>query len=84
MFPQDVEDKVEKTFPNPIYKWAIQEARGVLEKGKKKSVVLPVEKVHNLLVKVSIVSAGSESHASWKIHGHKCIHWPKHSCINSY
>ncbi|XP_043192883.1 son of sevenless homolog 2-like isoform X2 [Amphibalanus amphitrite] len=48
---QDVEDKVEKTFPNPINKWAIKEARGVLEKGKKKSVELPVEKVHNLLVK---------------------------------
>ena len=52
IFPQDVEEKVEKTFPNAINKWAIQEARSMLEKGKKKSVVLPVEKVHNLLVKV--------------------------------
>ena len=51
---QDVEEKVEKTFPNAINKWAIQEARCVLEKGKKRSVVLPVEKVHNLLVKVGI------------------------------
>ena len=53
---QDVEDKVEKTFPNPINRWAIREARSVLElKGKKKSVVLPVEKVHNLLVKVQMI-----------------------------
>ena len=51
---QDVEEKVEKTFPNAINKWAIQDARSVLEKGKKRSVVLPVEKVHNLLVKVGI------------------------------
>ena len=35
--------------------WTIQEAQGALEKGKKNTLVLPVEKVHNLLVKVSII-----------------------------
>ncbi|ESO85451.1 hypothetical protein LOTGIDRAFT_210797 [Lottia gigantea] len=55
---QDIEDRVQKTFPDPIDKWAIQEAKGALEKyvqtkGKKGSnnnqSSLPVDKVHPLL-----------------------------------
>nr|XP_022906385.1 protein son of sevenless isoform X2 [Onthophagus taurus] len=47
---QDVENKVQNTFPNPINQWALKDAQEALEKGKKKSV-LPVDKIHNLLQK---------------------------------
>lgn len=51
---QDMIDQVSKTFPNPIDKWAMQEAQQALEKKKKdkkgeKGVTLPAEKVHPLL-----------------------------------
>lgn len=46
----EIEDKVSKTFPSPIDKWALTEAQTALEKGKKKSqLVLPVDKVHSML-----------------------------------
>ena len=53
----DVEDRVQKTFPHPIDKWAIKDAQNALDKGKKKAtLVLPIDKIHPLLVRVSLLS----------------------------
>ena len=53
---QDVEEKVTKTFPHPIDKWAITDAQNAMDKGKKKSsLVLPIDKIQPVLVKVSCI-----------------------------
>ena len=49
----DVEHRVGATFPSAIQTWAHNDAKRALEKGKKRStLVLPVDKIHALLVKV--------------------------------
>uniref|UniRef100_A0A8C9TBK4 Son of sevenless homolog 2 (Drosophila) n=1 Tax=Scleropages formosus TaxID=113540 RepID=A0A8C9TBK4_SCLFO len=50
---QDVADRVQKTFPHPIDKWAIADAQSAIEKRKRRNpLLLPVDKIHPLLKEV--------------------------------
>lgn len=45
-----MEERVLRTFPNPIDQWAIGDAQAAIEKGRKKtSLLLPVDRVHSQL-----------------------------------
>lgn len=52
----DVEDRVQKKIPHPIDRWAISDAHTALEKERKNkktsNLALPVEKLHQTLIKV--------------------------------
>lgn len=46
-FPQE---RVQKTFPHPIDKWAIADAQSAIEKRRRRNpLLLPVDKIHPLL-----------------------------------
>ncbi|XP_067620371.1 protein son of sevenless [Eurosta solidaginis] len=47
---QDVEEKVNKSFPSPIDQWALNEAKETVS-SKKKKCVLPTDRVHSMLQK---------------------------------
>ncbi|XP_058846528.1 son of sevenless homolog 2-like [Acipenser ruthenus] len=50
---QDVEERVQKTFPHPIDKWAIADAQSAIEKRKRRNpLLLPADKMHPLLKEV--------------------------------
>ncbi|XP_043553536.1 son of sevenless homolog 2 isoform X1 [Chiloscyllium plagiosum] len=47
---QDVEERVQKSFPHPIDKWAIADAQSAIEKRRRRNpLLLPVDKIHPLL-----------------------------------
>nr|XP_020019481.1 uncharacterized protein LOC109686541 [Castor canadensis] len=50
---QDVEERVQKTFPHPIDKWAIADAQSAIEKRKRRNpLLLPVDKIHPSLKEI--------------------------------
>lgn len=51
----EIQERIQKMFPPPVDKWAIDEATNALNKqGKKRNteLVFPVDKIHSLLQKV--------------------------------
>lgn len=55
------QERVQKTFPHPIDKWAIADAQSAIEKRKRRNpLLLPVDKIHPLLK----VKLGHQSHGA--------------------
>ena len=54
---QDVEDRVRRTFPGPINKWAIRDAHTVLDKGRKGPSLFVSMDQFQLLLKVTVFNA---------------------------
>lgn len=48
----DLEEKIQKSFPTQIIDWAIDAAQQTIEKGKKKTLTLSVDKLQPILNKV--------------------------------
>ncbi|KAK3573971.1 hypothetical protein QTP86_034116 [Hemibagrus guttatus] len=49
----DVEERIQKTFPYPIDKWAMSDAQSAIEKRKRRNPLLfPMDKIHPLLKEV--------------------------------
>ncbi|XP_069772694.1 son of sevenless homolog 2 isoform X5 [Narcine bancroftii] len=53
---QDVGERVQKTFPHPIDKWAIADAQSAIEKRRRRNpLLLPVDKIHPLLKDIDVI-----------------------------
>lgn len=49
-FPIFFKERVQKSFPHPIDKWAIADAQSAIEKRKRRNPLsLPAERIHHLL-----------------------------------
>jgi len=48
----DIEDYIQKKFPQQIRGWAMDTAKSIIEKKKKKTLTLPVDKLHIIMQKV--------------------------------
>ncbi|EDW03211.1 GH11116 [Drosophila grimshawi] len=69
---QDVEEKVNKSFPAPIDQWALKEANEVINSKKRKSL-LPTERVHTLLQKDVLQYKIDSSVSSYLVAVLECI-----------
>ena len=66
--PVSSQERVQKSFPHPIDKWAIADAQAAIEKRKRRNpLALPVDKIHPLL-KVRSESFSSYQLLEWHIH----------------
>ena len=50
----DIEDYIQNKFPPHIRGWAIDNAKAAVEKKKKKTLTLPVDKLHLIIQKVNL------------------------------
>eukprot|EP00794_Sanderia_malayensis_P019911 gene19911-21857_t len=62
----DVEERVQKTFPQQINDWAIGFAKSITDKGKKKGLTLPLDRLHPFICK-EVLGYKIENHTSMYI-----------------